>query len=186
MSNPSNKMEGHGAEGTGNAVCEAAMEDVGSRWNRLCCAWENAGPETAQPESRRTMDRILEKDGLKHAAAYMLTQLSEEAHDNARAHGFYREDDELIDMLLALDQPKEFAYARRNFVLAQLAMIASEVGEAVHAIQHGADDALGEELADVGIRLLDLAGFLRLDLGREIIEKMEANKSRPYKHGKVC
>lgn len=42
-----------------------------------------------------------------------------------------------------------------------------------------------EELADVAIRLGDLAGGLDIDLQSEITKKMDKNKDRPYKHGKA-
>ena len=40
------------------------------------------------------------------------------------------------------------------------------------------------ELADVAIRLADLAGGLNIDLEEEINKKMNRNKNRKYKHGK--
>ena len=41
-----------------------------------------------------------------------------------------------------------------------------------------------EELADIVIRTLDLAGGLNLDIGSSIEAKVEKNKGRPYRHGK--
>lgn len=40
-----------------------------------------------------------------------------------------------------------------------------------------------EEMADVFIRLLDLAGKLKIDVGRVILAKMEYNRGRPHMHG---
>lgn len=45
------------------------------------------------------------------------------------------------------------------------------------------DDFVGE-LADIVIRVLDITGYYDLDIGNAIIGKMEANRSRPYRHGK--
>jgi NTP pyrophosphatase (non-canonical NTP hydrolase) len=39
-------------------------------------------------------------------------------------------------------------------------------------------------LADVVIRCFDMADYYKIDLESIIIEKMEFNKTRPYKHGK--
>lgn len=39
------------------------------------------------------------------------------------------------------------------------------------------------KLADVVIRLLDICGYLNIDLEAAIIEKMRFNESRPYRHG---
>lgn len=134
------------------------------------------------------MDKIFEKNSLKCATQYMITQLSEELHDNAVAHGFYDEHDNLIGFLSGLDAPEKCVPVQRDFVLAQLAKITSEVSEAVEVIQHGKLDSedFAEELADVIIRTLDLCGFLRIDAGKAVIDKAEKNILRPYRHGKVC
>lgn len=39
---------------------------------------------------------------------------------------------------------------------------------------------LGEELADVAIYLFGLASILKIDLGKEIVKKIEKNKKREY------
>lgn len=78
--------------------------------------------------------------------------------------------------------------AKRDFVLAQLAKIGSEVGETVQAIQRKGihHDDVAEELADIIIRVCDLAGYLDINLGRAVYQKMKINESRPRKHGKLC
>lgn len=43
-----------------------------------------------------------------------------------------------------------------------------------------------EELADVIIRILDMAEAKDWNIAKAIIEKHEYNKTRPYKHGKAC
>lgn len=65
-----------------------------------------------------------------------------------------------------------------------LALIHSEVSEALEADRKGDQENFEEELADICIRVFDLAGLMDIDLEREIIKKMEANKLRPYKHNK--
>lgn len=45
--------------------------------------------------------------------------------------------------------------------------------------------ALEEEMADVIIRVMDLAGALDLNLEEAIVAKLEHNKTRPMKHGKL-
>ena len=44
---------------------------------------------------------------------------------------------------------------------------------------------LGEELADVMIRVADLSGALSIDLQQEVETKALRNSTRPYMHGKV-
>jgi NTP pyrophosphatase (non-canonical NTP hydrolase) len=76
--------------------------------------------------------------------------------------------------------------------LTRLALITSEIGEAVDAVRHGNPpsdhipeyDGLSEELADVLIRCFDLAGYLKLPLAEATIAKMAFNESRPFMHGK--
>ena len=45
-------------------------------------------------------------------------------------------------------------------------------------------DTVQDELADTLIRLLDLVGFLDMDIDGWVEAKLRYNKSRPYKHGK--
>lgn len=120
------------------------------------------------------------------AIGSVINNLAEEMHDNAVKHGFYEDYLETHDYLEVNDQMWGCEVLQMNFTLAQLAKIASEVGEAVAAIQHGRPDELREELADIIIRTLDLGAFLEPRIGDCIMLKHETNKQRPYKHGKQC
>jgi hypothetical protein len=120
-----------------------------------------------------------------------LDDLVEEAHLNAKEHGFYDAYEGLRRALkdTASERPVSsmLEAARRDFILAQLVKIASEVGEAVSAIQH--DNGFMEELADIIIRTLDLGGFVSGvpgELPGMVLYKMGKNLSRPYLHGKTC
>lgn len=64
-----------------------------------------------------------------------------------------------------------------------LALIHSEVSEALEAFRKGDQANFGEELADVLIRVLDCASGLGLDLDTEVAQKIEANRQRAFKHG---
>jgi len=44
--------------------------------------------------------------------------------------------------------------------------------------------AAEEEVADLIIRVLDYSHARNLDVGRAVLEKLDYNKSRSYKHGK--
>lgn len=64
-------------------------------------------------------------------------------------------------------------------VLEALALIASEVGEAVNECRgEEPTKALGEELADIILRVVDLAQWQGIDLATEIAAKMEKNEAR--------
>jgi NTP pyrophosphatase (non-canonical NTP hydrolase) len=64
-----------------------------------------------------------------------------------------------------------------------LALIHSEVSEALEADRKGNKENFAEELADVCIRVFDLCGSRGIDLEKAISEKIEYNKTRTYKHG---
>ena len=78
----------------------------------------------------------------------------------------------------------------------KLVLIASEVGEAVDAIRKpeweidktyytdGAKpEGLGSELADIVIRVFDLAQMVGIDIAEQISLKMSYNAKRSYRHG---
>lgn len=120
------------------------------------------------------------------AIGSVINNLSTDAHITSVNHGFYYDIERLIDKLAGVDQPELVEIAKRNFVLSQLSKISGEVGEAVSAIQHNEPYELWEEMADVVIRLLDLAAYIECPIGDVIIKKMAVNENRPYLHGKVC
>ena len=64
-----------------------------------------------------------------------------------------------------------------------LALIHSEVSEALEAYRKFDNDNFAEELADTVIRIFDLSVKLGIDIEKEIIKKHEFNKTRPYRHG---
>lgn len=64
-------------------------------------------------------------------------------------------------------------------VLEALALIASEVGEAVNECRGDEPTKeLGEELADICLRVFDLAEWQGIDLQQEIFDKMAKNELR--------
>lgn len=118
-----------------------------------------------------------------------LLDLTCEAHQNAKEHGFYDAHEAAVNALGESEYADRSAFQtiRRDFILAQLAKITSEVGEAVSAIQKG--EPFMEELADIIIRTLDLGCFCSMpsdEIVGAIFGKMQKNRARPYLHGKLC
>lgn len=82
---------------------------------------------------------------------------------------------------------KGFAYkARKRPVPELLCLIHSETSEALEAYRQNSFLKLSEELADICIRVFDMAEEYEIDLEYEIEKKHIINLQRPYKHhGKV-
>ena len=64
-------------------------------------------------------------------------------------------------------------------VLEALALVASEVGEAINECrQQEPSPEFAEELADIVLRVLDIAHWQGIDMEKTILKKMEKNQSR--------
>ena len=84
-------------------------------------------------------------------------------------------------------------------LLMRLALIVSEVGEAIQIVKrHGvrnegelalqnykAAQAFALELADIILRVIDLADIFGCDLEESILEKLRINARRPDKYGTI-
>jgi len=63
--------------------------------------------------------------------------------------------------------------------LEYLALIASEVGEAVNECRNATPtEALGEELADIILRVVDFAQDQKIDIEAKVLAKMEKNEQQ--------
>ncbi len=63
--------------------------------------------------------------------------------------------------------------------LEALALVASEVGEAINECRNELPtDEFGEELADIVLRVFDLAYWQGIDIEKEILLKMKKNDQR--------
>jgi len=92
-----------------------------------------------------------------------IKEISIKIHENAVNKGFW-------------DTKREFGTL--------IALIHSELSEALEGDRKEDYVNVGEELADVFIRLCDVCVGYGYDLEKEVLSKMEKNKNRPKMHGK--
>ena len=118
-----------------------------------------------------------------NTVAAAINALSTEIGEWAESKGF-RED-------WAESLVREDTSAQANVIGTKLMLAVSELSEALETLRdNGADGVIegkgnfGEELADCAIRLLDLAHMLHIPIGDQIMQKVEVNNGRPYKHGR--
>lgn len=129
--------------------------------------------------------------------------LAKNIHELAQSKGWWEnEDADFLEALASTDAMAGLDHVRQKLaeVAARLkrrndgemlALIHSEVTEALEAIRHQnpPDDKIPEfngaeaELADVVIRIMDMAHARGWDVARAIVAKHQMNQGRAYKHG---
>lgn len=103
-----------------------------------------------------------------------LNDLRDEVCEDAVAHGLY--DEEKYNRA----HPFGLMYVCRNLAL----RIKAEVTELIGATFEEQIAHFTEELADIIIICLSVAGYLGIDIDAAVRRKIEINKTRPHKHGK--
>jgi NTP pyrophosphatase (non-canonical NTP hydrolase) len=104
-----------------------------------------------------------------------LNDIAEACNKTAADHGFWDH-----DVLKVGSGEAE----NPSIIAEKLALIHSEVSEALEDTRDRNWDHIGEELADVIIRVLDLTHHLNIDIHTEVMKKMRKNEKRPLKHGR--
>ena len=92
-----------------------------------------------------------------------ISDIQAEAHRTAKAKGFY-------------DDPPHFGTA--------IALMHSELSEALEAHRKNHTAGIAEEFADLVIRVADTCEYMGIDLESAVALKMAFNRARPWKHGK--
>lgn len=118
-----------------------------------------------------------------------IKELVQKAYENASRKGFWEDWRDIKGSKKHKTVKIATGHAEDNLINNalgnRLMLITGEVAEAHEALRKRDYENFKEELADIVIRVADLAGGLDIDLESEILNKMEKNKNRPYKHGKA-
>lgn len=126
----------------------------------------------------------------ERAAPEPLNTIGREAHANAVAKGFYADLRRVRCRLGAQDQ----AVLDNLWRLARLALVHSEISEAVEAVRDGKIEAYTEngkpeglpaELADAIIRIVGFAAHQGIDMDAAVKEKAAYNATRAGGHGRA-
>lgn len=111
---------------------------------------------------------------MKEDLIQILIDLGYEIDANAIAKGF----DPLI-----YDDWKSVTADNPEKIGLMIAMVHSELSEAMESLRWSDKKGFTTELADAVIRIIGMCHGLRVDLGSAILEKIEKNKTREKKHG---
>jgi NTP pyrophosphatase (non-canonical NTP hydrolase) len=124
-----------------------------------------------------------------HPGSGQIRSLVFKVHENAKQKGFYDPDvpknigEKLMLIVSEISEALEADRKGRRSVCGTLTgVLASEDFEI--AFRHYVKDTFEDELADVVIRIFDLAGWQNIDLEWHILQKMRYNSTREKMHGK--
>lgn len=120
----------------------------------------------------------------------MLNELRDEIYSDAAAHGLWDgdyllktfvnsdvlRDSGLLQIYKIVNTEQEI---RRANAALRVFLENQELLESVHE-----EDHFREELADVIITALSVAGYLGIDIDKAVRAKMEINRGREWRHGK--
>ena len=129
----------------------------------------------------------MDKDGitynLKPIHRHCLNDLHDAIYEDSVAHGLWESTDryvrESIEENMRDNVPVDLEAMMRIWAME---IIRDEIYELNDSI--GNAEAYTDELADVIIASLSVAGKLGIDIDAAVRRKMEINKARPWKHGK--
>ena len=156
---------------------------------RMCSNWEKNCEECPYKPMKRALSCSAEMK--RDSLAYIdqlekrtsLNTLRDAIYEDAAAHGLWESTDYTVNTVL-----KDMGGYGESFDPDEV--MRSYAVQAIHRelieLQDASDnaEAYAEELADVIIASLSVAGYIGIDIDEAVRRKMEINKARPWKHGK--
>ena len=122
-----------------------------------------------------------------------LNELAAQAYEASCNKGFYDKPVETgTRLMLIVSEVSEALEADRRGIYCDLSDFDSETQVTPRTecdpftdkFERHIKDTFEDEIADTFIRLLDLCGFMNIDIERHIALKMQYNSLRSFKHGK--
>lgn len=122
-----------------------------------------------------------------------LTELSQQIHAGNVERGFYEHPATFPDrcMLIvseiaeAVEAHREGRTTEHGDVDQACRMSAMEMATFIGFFKDKVKDTVEDEIADAIIRLLDLSGYMKIDIDAHVTAKLAYNSTRPIRHGKA-
>lgn len=125
----------------------------------------------------------------------MINKLSKQVHENAVSKGFYEDKKNIGEMLALIHSEVSEALEcdrKSRHAVPMGTKSADTIGNCFEnddeafkiEFEAWVKDTFEDELADILIRVMDLAAYKGIDLESHVKAKMRYNALRPYKHGK--
>lgn len=123
-----------------------------------------------------------------------IKELAKDVHKNAKAHGWWDGEERSFGELIALchselsEALEEYRNSKGPAEAYYECVSGKDIqdkctGDCCPACSGAKPCGIPSELADVVIRIFDMAEHYGIDIEAAILEKHEFNKSRPYRHG---
>jgi len=122
----------------------------------------------------------------------MINKLAKKVHQNSKSKGFFDSDKNIGEMLMlivtevseACEADRKGKYFNQGVLKIDEVMGIECETSFMWKFGNHIKDTFEDELADVMIRVMDLAEFKGIDLEKHIKAKMRHNSNRAHKHGK--